>query len=571
VLPTPDHYVGADKLFGNGNADNWKSGDDFRVNAIYNNSIIKILNIEQEDYFKYKHRKELSNILDGLPASLNKAISYFVLANAITDLRLDVKEHRSMLINVSRFTSVQNKIAELVEDFINYLKSDLENYASLPTAQAMKIKSISNLHTIWNEFRLEEKAQCQWPAFLEKYLYKAARRIEVRCVNQDQGASSLNYNDPLFKNIGMRVIAVGGNSLSRGLTLEGLCVSYFYRNTMMYDTLLQMGRWFGYRPNYDDIFQIWMSENSVSWFGYITDATNELKVELKKMERLHQTPEEFGLKVRQAPDSLLITARNKMRTATSMSVPVTVSGRMLETPRLKFSSETIAYNEKLCRSFLKSLNITAGVLRCVYDDFTNAYIWKNVPKALVIELVRNFNTHPWNLNFQPIALADFIEVDQKKLDFWDVAIPNGKLTELNNKKCMIDVFGEIKEIIPEGRSLSLDENIKNLVRVNERHVRVGAGGCSRIGLSSIKIKELREIDKPATDKTYLIPERNPLILIHILKNISEIPIPNEPEFYFALGLGFPKGQDERTAKYMINMNELKNWIEAYDEDEDDDI
>ena len=74
----------------------------------------------------------------------------------------------------------------------------------------------------------------------------------------------------------MRVIAVGGNSLSRGLTLEGLCVSYFYRNTMMYDTLLQMGRWFGYRPNYDDLFKVWMAEDAIDWYGYITDAVNEL-------------------------------------------------------------------------------------------------------------------------------------------------------------------------------------------------------------------------------------------------------------------------------------------------------
>ena len=139
----------------------------------------------------------------------------------------------------------------------------------------------------------------------------------------------------------MRVIAVGGNSLSRGLTLEGLCVSYFYRNTMMYDTLLQMGRWFGYRQNYDDLFKVWIANDAVGWYGYITDAINELKEEVRKMERQNQTPEEFGLKVRQAPGSLMVTARNKMRTATLISSPITVSGRMIETPRLRGDSETL--------------------------------------------------------------------------------------------------------------------------------------------------------------------------------------------------------------------------------------
>ena len=123
---------------------------------------------------------------------------------------------------------------------------------------------------------------------------------------------------------------------------------------MMYDTLLQMGRWFGYRPNYDDLFKVWMAEDAIDWYGYITDAINELKDELRKMKRQNQTPEEFGLKVRQAPGSLLITARNKMRTATSVKRPITVSGRMIETPRLKGDAVSVQENETLCRSFINA-------------------------------------------------------------------------------------------------------------------------------------------------------------------------------------------------------------------------
>ena len=106
----------------------------------------------------------------------------------------------------------------------------------------MKINSISMLFDVWNKYNLDKVIDIDWEEFLQKYLYKATRRIEVRSVNQSSGASALDYHN--YKDIGMRVIAVGGNSLSRGLTLEGLMVSYFYRNTMMYDTLLQMGRWF---------------------------------------------------------------------------------------------------------------------------------------------------------------------------------------------------------------------------------------------------------------------------------------------------------------------------------------
>lgn len=62
------------------------------------------------------------------------------------------------------------------------------------------------------------------------------------------------------KNGGLRAIVIGGFTLSRGLTLEGLIVSYFYRNSKMYDTLMQMGRWFGYRNNYEELCRIYIDE-----------------------------------------------------------------------------------------------------------------------------------------------------------------------------------------------------------------------------------------------------------------------------------------------------------------------
>lgn len=342
---------------------------------------------------------------------------------------------------------------------------------------------------------------------------------------------------------------------------------------MMYDTLLQMGRWFGYRPNYDDLFKVWMAEDAIDWYGYITDAVNELKEELKKMKRQNQTPEQFGLKVRQAPGALLITARNKMRSATSVSRPITVSGRMIETPRLKGDSVTVAENEALCRSFLKALATDENV-SYIEDDFTNAYIWKNVPKKLIVELVRNFTTHPWNLNFQPVALADYINEDDGALELWDVAIPQGSQTE---DTVEIDLIDRIIPVVPEGRKLEWDASIANLLRVNGHHVRVGTGGCSKIGLDKDTIKRLRNQAKKdnerITDRTYLIKDRNPLALVHILKNTTpeENRKDNDPDILFALGLGFPNDGKDRKANYMVNVNELKNWVDITDEDDDDDI
>jgi hypothetical protein len=336
---------------------------------------------------------------------------------------------------------------------------------------------------------------------------------------------------------------------------------------MMYDTLLQMGRWFGYRPNYDDLFKLWIGEEAIDWYGYITDAVNELKDELRKMERQNQTPEEFGLKVRQAPGALLITARNKMRTATAVSRPITVSGRMLETPRLRGDKHTLQQNEELCRSFIQSLSSDENV-SYEYDENTKAHIWRKVPKKAVVDLVRGFSTHPWNLNFQPIALADYISDDEESLDYWDVAIPQGSETEIP-----IHLIDRDLDIKPEGRQLEWDKTITNLIRVNGHHVRVGTGGCSKIGLSKETIDSLRADSKArnekVNDRTYLIKERRPIALIHILKNTTSTRTPEDPDILFALGLGFPKDGFERKANYMVNVNELKNWVDITDEDDDE--
>lgn len=560
LLPIPDNYIGADRIFGNGNEDDWNE----RIDGEYTSSIIEIMNDEQEDFFVFKHSKELANTLFDLPPSLYEAIQYFILVTAISDSRYDTKEHRTMMVNVSRFTDVQLKTADLITEYIDQIKSDVENYSQLPLEQVRKIGNLIELEIVWNKYSLEKVSRIKWPEFMKVYLFKALRRIEVRSVNQKTGAKSLDYYN--YKDNGMRVIAVGGNSLSRGLTLEGLCVSYFYRNTKMYDTLLQMGRWFGYRNNYDDLFKIWMGEDAVGWYSYITDAFNELKKELRDMERQNLTPEDFGLKVRQDPGALIVTARNKMRSGTPVNVPITLSGRMVETPRLWNDADIVKANNILCEEIISKMNDMNQITR-YYDEFTKAIIWENVPKAVIIELVKEYKSHPWNLNFQSSALSDFIEND-KDLEVWDVAIPMGS----EESEYRIKLHNEqVLSVKAEKRKISRDNTFSNMLRVNERHVRVGAGGCTKIGLSAEMIKSLRENNAgKATDKTYLIEGRKPLALLHLMYNSNE-SLSGFPKYIYAIGLGFPGGKEEKTANYIVNTTELQNYIDVDDiTDEDDD-
>ena len=150
---------------------------------------------------------------------------------------------------------------------------------------------------------------------------------------------------------GLNAIAVGGFSLSRGLTLEGLMVSYFLRNSIMYDTLMQMGRWFGYRPEYEDLCRVWMPEEAEGWYAHIAESIEMLRDELRTMEAAKATPEEFGLKVRAHPDTLIVTARNKMGSGEKVVVRIGLQNSFIETATLSKQAPVLEANRRAARVF----------------------------------------------------------------------------------------------------------------------------------------------------------------------------------------------------------------------------
>ena len=148
------------------------------------------------------------------------------------------------------------------------------------------------------------------------HLNEAASKIQVKEINGGS-ADALNYYD--YKN-GLSVIAVGGNKLSRGLTLEGLSVSYYLRESRMYDTLMQMGRWFGYRPGYVDLCRLFISHRLNEWFCHIALSSEELRNEFDVMaDKAGSNPEQYALRVRTHPGLLQISASNKIRRAEKSS------------------------------------------------------------------------------------------------------------------------------------------------------------------------------------------------------------------------------------------------------------
>ena len=553
ALSAPTDYIGADRIFGD--EGDWCS-------------MLKPIDANQlESCLPAKHKKDYT--VTNLPDDLYEAANYFLLVNAVRDYRGDKTAHRSMMVHISLYTNVQNQIAEVLGLWLEQVKSDLRNYSKLPAQKAEQIASVRALHYVWEKHNLETVSNISWEELLHSYLYAATAPIDVRAVNMKTGAASLDYFN--HKNDGLRVIAVGGNSLSRGLTLEGLCVTYFHRNTKMYDTLLQMGRWFGYRPNYQDLVKIWMSDEAIDWYGQITRAAAELRDEIILMRNAHQTPMDFGLKVRQDPGALIVTARNKMRTATDITMPVTVSGCLLETPRLKASLPILMENEKIFKSFVDSLSKYGERVNDA-DRTKGHYYWEHVPASAIAQLLRDFETHPWHLSFNGRALSEFIE-STTWANGWDVVLINsGEGGEYSGGlKCGSETLTLSST---EKRQILVDEK---MLSVSQTKVRVGSGGCTRIGLTASEIEAAKRAfmaetgKRNVSDKAYLTKDRAPILMLHVLQaDYGEPAHPELPPFLFALGVGFPReDHDTRVVNYKINQVERRNWIDIPDENDEE--
>lgn len=513
---------------------------------------------DAEAVFPPKHKS--SHSVHDLPGSLREAVRSFILASTIRDLRHERLKHRSMLVNVSRFTAVQDQVAGIIDRELREMQQDIRNYSQLSPSEALLNSNLRALRDTWG--REYDGAGFDWPT-VQKALLNGALPIVVRPVNQRTGASSLDYR--AHRDNGLRVIAVGGNSLSRGLTLEGLSTSYFFRNSQMYDTLLQMGRWFGYRDGFADLIRLWLTDEASQWYAHITEATEELRDEMKRMRSLQLTPREFGLKVRAHPDTLIVTARNKMRLARTIERVVSVSGQGMETPRLRSNPDAIRANAAAVAAFVESMR-QAG-LRHEPSALKNT-LWRNVPKQHVATLLKSFDSHPQNIVFQATDLGLFVEqATEPKLDLWDVVIPNGKETAQ-------EMFG-LKDVKPARRAIDLNSQT-GAILVSGSKLRVASRGTESEGIPLPTVRDLeerylRETGKNIPDKEFRKIRPRPLLLVHVINAyMGEKRLETGGVPLVALGLSFPEFDDSGIARRVTYRINLVEWRSMFEEEVDDD-
>lgn len=543
TLNAPSNYIGARDIFP-------KDGK-------YHNMLRSIG--DGEDYYPLRHKKD--DDLGELSPSLKDAVNAFLLANVIRDLRGDVNTHRSMMINVTRFVNTQQLLRKAVRDYVDDVKRSINNYASLPAKRALQDKHINSLH---ESFRREySHKEFTWEQ-IQASLFESVRPIQVFAAHG--GGDDLNYED--YED-GLRTIVVGGQRLSRGLTLEGLIVSYLYRNSMAYDTLMQMGRWFGYRSKYDDICRLWMDKVSQDWYAFISEATDELREEVKRLRDLGATPLDFGLKVRNDPDiPLIVTARNKMRSAQSKTISKSLSGKAVETPFIYNNAHKNEINLKAVLNLVQSVD---------FEATDNQYAAYSVPKDKVLAFLNKIDVPNANAQFNPDSISQFIlQYAGNELAIWDIAILSGKS---ESKYPLTDGI----EVTPNIRKFDFLKGDGSVIRMSGSKRRLGSQGNTRFGLTKEQIDHVKKLvhDNPergaVNDDDYFAIDRKPLLMIYFVEPSKES---NAEDFdrldnfdgrpLIGFGLGIPKLGNVGTKYIRYQTNKIHQEFGGIDEYEDED-
>ena len=362
-IPTPDSYVGQKHFF--------QSNNETKRDPI-------IIVDDNEQLLRINSKKDTP--VGVLPESLKESVRCYLITVAVRSLQGAPKAHNTMLINMTHLTILQDKIAELVDDYMDEIRNAADYALGYPLAIALgKSEVVSDIQHSFNKFfEINETFEDVYP-----HLKRAIGKTKVFAVH-GKSTESLDYS--AYKANGLSAIVIGGHKLSRGLTLEGLTVSYFTRNSKAYDTLMQMCRWFGYRPGYKDLCKLFITEESYEWYQFISEAIDELYLELGRMSEQRKTPSEFGLKVREHPGALLITAKQKMNAAHSHTRSLDLAGRRLRKYEFYVSDKINLQNMDATRSLISRL-IDTGLHR--YDSEDGSTVFYDVEHAIIKEFISN--------------------------------------------------------------------------------------------------------------------------------------------------------------------------------------
>lgn len=563
VLPTPDPYIGAQRIFGEPSKEHPNYGncsymlDNCYITDINEPSTADVRAMSERQQIEgpiyYKHKK----IWRGpLPNSLVESIRCYYLANAIRDLDPEqFAAPRTMLVNISRFVSVHSYLKGEIDQLVTNDYKEIRVNFSTDQSRNTQNNLYNELHRLFNL----HYSNCgyTWEQVGAKENLLRGEKPKVIVVN---GSKESREDTPNYKkHPSLRLIAVGGLALSRGLTLKGLSTSYFYRNTCTYDVLMQMGRWFGYRPHYEKVCRIWITNTSANWYREIAEATEELKSELAHMNSLELTPREFGLRIRRDDTALEITARNKMRTAGKCEVRTSYWGDVFETPYFSTIPQDNTINIDATKMWLHSIVNEGAKVEKVRGRAS--FILHDVPVFNIAEFLGKIRTSDKNLKFDRTNITNFIGFNKEELALWDVIVVGGTGSEVTgffpDPNIVINASKRIFSIRGDGEGFSFTQQGV-----------VSGNNDGSIGLADPKRVKEEYMEKEHTTKVnrctwFKHVDRKPALFIYpviasnyaaaepvladYLRKVGENPV-------MGFSIGFPGyGHDSDSRSYYTNV------------------
>ncbi|MER8372375.1 Z1 domain-containing protein [Mesorhizobium sp. M1406] len=584
-MPTPDNYVGAARIFGGIREDD----EDIELAEVG----IPELIVPVDDHAASDSRRETQGwmppvhkvfhvpLVDGedtVPESLLTAMRSFALVVAARRERGQGRDHNSMLIHVTRFQAVQKRVLAQVQETLDTLANAVR-YGGAAGLAPFKDLWEREFDPVTRGLALDDCPPVAWSA-IEVALRATINSISVREIN-GSSADVLDYD--LNKNQGLNVIAIGGDKLARGLTLEGLSITYFLRGSTMYDTLMQMGRWFGYRPGYLDLCRLFTTQDHIDWYGHIAQASDELRREFDRMEAIGADPVQFGLRVRSHP-SLTVTSRAKMRHGTELQV--SFAGDVSETTVFSTNQQILEQNRTAAADFLGRLAIdgishTPDPEQARPGGRTNrwkgSHLWSNVPAGHVLTFLDMFSTHEDAARANAPVLARYIRQQNQRAELaeWNVLLVGGDGEETSFGAWTVNTVirqpkggygadpGTPRVIKPGERFV-----IRRLLNPRDEAVDLGADSYEAAMADTLaappkrksKTDKLPEAPSGVFLRKYRPAKRGLLLLYplarrqkleHFGREVDHQFLPREPA-PMGLGISFPASANAKSVSYVVN-------------------
>jgi hypothetical protein len=541
-LGTPDNYYDTDLLF-NSQHENPEINPVFKQNG----GLLFIRRVDDsEQVFPPKHKKDL--VVKVLPDTLKLAIRHFILVMAARNCRGHLNRHNSMLVHVTRFNDVQEQVKNLIEEEVEYIANLLKAGVKGGASQLL-----SELKSIWQQDFVETTIQAKkvvefddfspitWEQVAQE-LIPAVSKVEVKVLNS-KAKDAIQYK--LHEASGLNVIALGGDKLSRGMTLEGLTISYFIRQSRMYDTLQQMGRWFGYKPGYGDLCRTFTNPVLVLWYRHIDTAMKDLREQFDTMSLEGLSPKEFGLKVMDHAGTLLVTSQNKMRAG--VEIKMGYSGERVVGTVFSLEKTAIENNFQALDVFLKQAGHSQG---------DGAKIWKSVAANLVVDFLNHIKVPETASHAHPKPISSFIAKQQSRkcLTEWTVVLTAGLGDEIEIGGVTVNRVKRLSGVI-DGKRFS----IKNPMSKQDETLDLDEAE-KKIAVDVAK--QIAKDKNDGDDSEYSLymgqaarrvrPKERGLLIVYPIEglNLSDYVAPNR--CLIAIAYSFPEDENSEKIDYIAN-------------------